>query len=107
MHHIMKEKTVLLFKLKRKKKISLLSQFYNSIFTDITGMYLSLYVGGEQGLLTASAVTLKYRRSNSLCWIYLIPPHPPHFLKFIRNYLTSGEVNYSSYNVPSGLDTRN
>lgn len=61
-----RKKTLLLFqiqKLKKKKKSkSLLSQFYITVSTDISAIiliYVSLYVGGELGLLTASAVILK------------------------------------------------
>lgn len=59
-------------KAKKKRRKRLLSQFYITVSTDINGIiliYFLLYVRGESGLLTASAVILKYRRRHSLCWI--------------------------------------
>lgn len=65
MHHIIKKKNTVLFsnvKEKKKERKSLLCQFYITVSTDISAIiliYISLYVGGEMGLLTASAVILK------------------------------------------------
>jgi len=102
MHHIMREKNTYFFKLKKKKKSyypNLHQCFHRHQWNNPD---LPFYLGGKLGLLTASAVILKYRRTHSFCWMYLFSRNPIFFLSFcfllkiISNYLIPGDANYSS-----------
>lgn len=93
-----KKTTVTFSNLKEKNEKNIVIQILEHFSTGINRIIITteirnnpdlpLSLRGESGLLTTSAVVLKYRRSHSFCWIcFFSRVHPPPpFLFSLKNY---------------------